>query len=342
MFTHKLLNKKLKKVELIMKRFDNIFEKLNQNPFKFWDLLPYYGNDFTPSIKRIMKEPEYSKLFKELTTEEIIEVSKIFLSTINNIKSKIMKSKIRMKTLISLTESEICTASSIAKEINTYPKNVSIYLEEFTKKKWVMHSPDTEDKRKQLFSLLPLGYSFYQIAGKGGWFDIIKKEPILFEKTYFKIDYGMGLSGETCRDGGIFSNTLKKEFFPDMQILLKNIRRAAKRLIESLHLDCEIPEIDPIGLFNDHFEIKSINDGDLAIILASINYLDDVHIEHRGNTYYPHVIGIKKITADTYFNPIDGIWQPYNDEGYLTEEDCKREKQKILTTFMKKNNIRKM
>ena len=307
---------------------EKILSDLLSDPYEFWDLIPHYGSDFNVVVDRVRENPDFAEKFKNYSSSDIIQLSQQFFYTINSTKEWLIKSKIRLKAFYYLGILGPSTSTEIAQKIERHPKSVSIYLKNFSKRKWIILTLDVDDRNKR-YKLTKLGTSYYRVAEDAGWFDIVREENFNIEEVILEIDYGMGLSKDATRETGLE----KEEYFPDIEVLIKKIIFIAEKLKEKLKLEINIPTIGKIGQRNDLITINSLNEVELGLIFAAINYLDKNMFEHRGNIYYPGVHRIKFIKADYYFNEKNPF--SFEEEGFLSFEKTKEYFSKTLEKLRK-------
>ncbi len=338
---------------------NQILQVLLKNPLEFWEVInkiDYISlEDFSNKelIDKI-KDSTFNDLFQGLSNDDINDINEIFEKEVKTIKDWILNSKIRIKTFYYIGKLGPITASEIAVKIDKHPKSVSTYINELCNVKgWIELCPPDKDRRAKRYNLKEIGSSYYNLGDTKGWFNFIRAEELSIESTILKIyyiDWGIiDLDDETGRPTEKIEEVPYKSF-PEIDALIMNIEEIADKIIKKLKVNITLPnlgEFEYQGVIYRHnlISIDSVDEDELAIIFASINYLKDNPFYapawnkkvSDGDSYFiPEISNIKLITTNSFF---DENFPYGEDEGFLSEEETKKFISKTLSNFRKKYEV---
>ena len=336
-----------------------ILQALLKNPYEFWEVINkidyIFLEDFSNKglIDKI-KDSTFKDLFQGLSNDEINDINETFEKEVKTIKDWILNSKIRIKTYYYIGKLGPITASEIGVKIDKHPKSVSTYINElYNVKGWIELCPPDKDRRTKRYNLTEIGSSYYNLGDKKGWFNFIREEELSIESTILKICYIdweiIDLDDETGRPTERIEEVPYK-FFPEIDALIMNIEKIADKIIKKLKVNITLQnlggfEYQGVPYRHNLISIDSIDEDELAIIFASVNYLKNnpfyapawnKKVLDGDSFFIPEISNIKLITTNSFF---DENFPYGEDEGFLSEEETKKFISKTLSNFRKKIEV---
>lgn len=250
------------------------------------------------------------------------------------IRDWLLNSEIRKLSFYFLGKKGAATSSELSEIIKRHPKSISIYVQEFSDRKWVEVIPD-EDARKKRYTLSEIGTSYFKyfeptlesnkeisVSIESCIFEIVWFYPMIFEGVYDLMD------------------VVERAMIPESaDFLISEIKEISKKILKELDVNLEIPEIRQIGLDSTLLSVNSIDNFDLALIFMSFNFLykNAPRVIHSDSfSLIPKIQRIKILNVESYFD----FKMPFIDsqEGFLNPKKTDEYISKILVFFKDKIN----
>lgn len=332
--------------------------KILEKPYEFYKIVrkpkpqmmfsydPEEINGDQEHLIESLKNSPFNEFFENLKDIEIINLVNEVLEEINRLKKWIQNSKIRENSFYYLGKLETATATEIGKIISKHPKSISTYLSEFKTKNWVDNP--VEEGRERNYSLSDIGFSFFKLATKNGWFRNIITQKISLEQTLITIE-AYELLPEINLDPKVRDYYNKNKREPDYTDILgmphffiyyrdyyelnykfiEKMTPIIETIVEKFEGTRYFPKITPLE--NNLIAINSTDDLKLAPIFAAFNYSKKNRFK---NGFYWDYSTIKIIDVDDYFD--ESLPDINNSEGFMSEEQSREIAKKILANYRTK------
>ncbi len=320
-----------------MNKKKDILQDLLKNPNEFLKAIGKIEGFKKEELFSIIEKSFYRDILQDFSIDEKFEIYQNFKHEINLMRDFILNSEIRTKTFYQLGQNEIVTVSEIAKIINKHPKSVSIYINDFHKRKWIEIVPDS-DERKKVFAFTEQGLSYFKLAKKLGWFKKQKKMDS-FEELILEISWHSFIINQI--DVGLSDEISGEYDSEEISICIDEIDQIAKKIAEKFNISLELELRFPIGEREDLVSISSIDEAVIAIYFTAFNYYNKNEnrwaYENDDEDTWSFTADIKKIRLISLDSYLDFDMPPLDSEnGFLSEEETKAFIKKTLSNFREK------